>query len=60
VGRHIDLCNRALMYEESLKENAAAFVQQRKRTFVPGVPFGGAGPSKRAAVEALTIYIMMF
>jgi hypothetical protein len=48
------------MYEESLKENAAAFVQQRKRTFVPGVPFGGAGPSKRAAVEALTIYIMMF
>jgi hypothetical protein len=61
-----DICNffqlvdRALMYEESLKENTTAFAQQRKRTFVPGVPSGGAGPSKRAAVEASTIYVMMF
>jgi hypothetical protein len=44
------LVHHASIYEESLKENAAALVEQRKRTFIHGVSSGRAGPSKSVAI----------
>jgi hypothetical protein len=44
------LVNRASIYEESLKENAAEYVDQKRRAQGTGTSVGGAGPAKRMAV----------
>jgi hypothetical protein len=44
------LVDKASIYEESLKENAVEYVDQKRRTQGTGTPIGGAGPTKRMAV----------
>jgi hypothetical protein len=44
------LVDKASIYEESLKENAAEYVDQKRRTQESGTSFGRAGPAKRMAV----------
>ena len=44
------LVDRASIYEESLKENAAEYAGQKRRTQGPGTWVGGAGPTKRMIV----------
>jgi hypothetical protein len=46
------LVDRALIYEESLKENAAEYADQKRRTQGTGALAGGAGLAKRMAVES--------
>ena len=40
------LVNKALIYEESLKENVAEYTDQKRRTQGTGTSAGGAGPVK--------------
>jgi hypothetical protein len=44
------LVDKASIYEESLKENAAQYVDQKRRTQGTGTSVRGAGPAKRMAV----------
>jgi hypothetical protein len=44
------LVDKASIYEESLKENAAKYADQNRRTQGTGTSVGGAGPAKRMAV----------
>jgi hypothetical protein len=44
------LVDKASIYEESLKENVAEYVDQKRRTQGTGTLVGGAGLSKRMAV----------
>ena len=44
------LVDKALIYEESLKENAAEYADQKRRAQGPGTLAGGVGPTKRMAV----------
>jgi hypothetical protein len=44
------LVDRASIYKESLKENAAEYADQKRRTQGIGTLVGGAGPAKRMAV----------
>jgi hypothetical protein len=44
------LVDKASIYEESLKENAAEYADQKRRTQGTGTLVGGAGPAKRMAV----------
>jgi hypothetical protein len=44
------LVDRASIYEESLKENVAKYMDKKKRAQGPGTSVGGAGPAKRMAV----------
>jgi hypothetical protein len=44
------LVDKASIYEESLKENAAEYADQKRRTQGTGTSIGGAGPAKRMAV----------
>jgi hypothetical protein len=46
------LVDKASIYEESLKENAAEYMDQKRRTQGTGTLVGGAGPAKRIAVES--------
>jgi hypothetical protein len=39
------LVDKASIYEESLKENAAKYMDQKRRTQGSGASVGGAGPS---------------
>jgi hypothetical protein len=42
--------DQALIYEESLKENAAEYAGQKRRTQGLGTSVGGARPTKRMTV----------
>jgi hypothetical protein len=42
--------DRALIYEESLKKNAAEYAGPKRRTQGPGTSTGGAGSTKRMTV----------
>jgi hypothetical protein len=42
--------DKASIYEESLKENEAEYVDQKRRTQGTGSSVGGARPAKRMAV----------
>jgi hypothetical protein len=44
------LVDRALIYEESLKENAAKYTDQKRRAQEIGTSVRGAGPTKRMVV----------
>jgi hypothetical protein len=44
------LVDKASIYEESLKENAAEYADQKRRTQGTGTLVRGAGPAKRMAV----------
>ena len=44
------LVDRALIYKESLKENAVEYADQKKRAQGPGTLAGGAELAKRMAV----------
>jgi hypothetical protein len=44
------LVDKASIYEESLKENAAEYANQNRRTQGTGTSIGGVGPAKRMAV----------
>jgi hypothetical protein len=44
------LVDKASIYEESLKENAAEYADQKRKTQGTGTSVGGAGPAKRMAV----------
>jgi hypothetical protein len=44
------LVDKASIYKESLKENAAEYAYQKRRTQGTGTSIGGAGPTKRMAV----------
>jgi hypothetical protein len=44
------LVDKASIYEESLKENAAEYADQKRRAQGTGTSVGGAGPAKRMAV----------
>jgi hypothetical protein len=44
------LVDKASIYEESLKENAAEYADQKRRTQGIGTSVRGAGPAKRMAV----------
>jgi hypothetical protein len=44
------LVDKASIYEESLKENAARYADQKRGTQGTGTSVGGAGPAKRTAV----------
>jgi hypothetical protein len=44
------LVDRASIYEESLKENAAEYTNQKRRAQGNGTSVGGAGPAKRMVV----------
>ncbi|XP_059461853.1 uncharacterized protein LOC132190835 [Corylus avellana] len=46
------LVDQALIYEESLKENALEYVDQKRRAQGPGTLVGGVGPAKRMEVES--------
>jgi hypothetical protein len=44
------LVDRASIYKESLKENAAEYAEHKRRAQGTGTSVGGAGPSKRMAM----------
>jgi hypothetical protein len=44
------LVDKASIYEESLKENATEYADQKRKTQGTGTSVGGAGPAKRMAV----------
>jgi hypothetical protein len=44
------LVDRASIYEESLKENAAEYADQKRRVKGTGTSVGGVGTTKRMAV----------
>jgi hypothetical protein len=44
------LVDRALIYKESLKENVAKYVDQKRRAQGTGTSVGGVGPAKRMVV----------
>jgi hypothetical protein len=44
------LVDRALIYEESLKEKATEYADQKKRAQGSGISARGAGPTKRMAM----------
>jgi hypothetical protein len=44
------LVNKASIYEKSLKENAAKYADQKRRTQGTGTSVGGVRPAKRMAV----------
>jgi hypothetical protein len=46
------LVNKASIYEESLKENAAEYADQKRRTQGMGTSVGRAGLAKRMAAES--------
>jgi hypothetical protein len=46
------LVDKATIYEKSLKENAVEYADQKRRTQGTGTLVGGAGPTKRMAVES--------
>jgi hypothetical protein len=50
------LVNRASIYEESLKENAAEYADQMRRVQGTGTLVGGARPAKRMAVGSFSPY----
>ena len=50
------LVDKASIYEESLKENVAKYMDQKRRTQRTGTSAGGAGPAKRMAVGSFPPY----
>jgi hypothetical protein len=44
------LVDKASIYEESLKENVAEYMDQKRSTQGTGTSVGGAGPAKRMVV----------
>ena len=44
------MVDKASIYKESLKENAAEYTNQKRRTQGTGTSVGGARPAKRMAV----------
>jgi hypothetical protein len=48
------LVDKASIYEESLKENAAEYADQKRRTQGTGTFVEGAEPAKRMAVGSFT------